>query len=177
MLTPDQEKWLAQLSDTKTVSYFPFDSAVLSVYDDVAARARAAVGEGAVVELRGSAALGIGGQREIDVYLPVPPVRFDETVAALRRAFGDPGSLYPLERARFAWHEAEVKVELFVINEEGDGWRNGLLFEGHLATHPDDLARYELLKKEADGVSLREYYRRKLEFLNEILARAASLGV
>ena len=79
------------------------------------------------------------------------------------------GSHYPLERARFVTVEAGKHVDIFLINASSRGWRDGVQFEAYLKSHPAALERYCLLKEAGAGLSTRAYYRRKIEFINEIL--------
>jgi len=41
----------------------------------------------------------------------------------------------------------------------------------YLKENPEALERYRKLKEEAAGVNTGEYYRRKIEFINEILSK------
>jgi GrpB-like predicted nucleotidyltransferase (UPF0157 family) len=68
--------------------------------------------------------------------------------------------------------EAGKHVDIFLINAQGAGWLDGVRFENYLKTHAEALEAYRLLKEAGDGVSIREYYRRKTEFINAILKRA-----
>jgi GrpB-like predicted nucleotidyltransferase (UPF0157 family) len=45
------------------------------------------------------------------------------------------------------------------------------MFEEYLKNYPDELERYRVLKEESNGKTMREYYRRKIEFINEILIK------
>lgn len=64
-------------------------------------------------------------------------------------------------------------MELFVINKEDKGWTDSCIFEDYLKSHPEALEAYKVLKEEGAGLSTQEYYRRKTEFINEILEKAA----
>ncbi len=64
------------------------------------------------------------------------------------------------------------RIDIYLINKDAPSYLNGVRFENRLKSHPDDLDRYKILKEEGSGLSVREYYRRKIEFINEILAKA-----
>ena len=113
--------------------------------------------------------MGISGQDEIDVYIPVAPSKFNKLIPSLTQLFGEPRSHYPLERARFVTIENGKHVDVFLINKDSDGWLNGLKFEKYLKSHPKALEAYRKLKESGNGLSTREYYRRKIEFINQIL--------
>lgn len=124
------------------------------------------------VEHRGASSLGISGQDEIDVYVPIPPSEFDSYIPKMFKIFGKPRSMYPLERVRFGEEVDGKKIDLFLINEEHDDWKNRCKFENYLKTHPKDLERYKKLKEEMNGFSVKDYYTIKNEFINEILEMA-----
>lgn len=173
MLTPDQETWLAHLSYTDRVTILPFDPTAQSKFEAVREKVRAVLGPETRVEHRGATSLGISGQDEIDVYVPVPESRFNALLAPLEAAFGPPRSHYPLERARFVVLEQGKHVDIFLINEDCRGWTDGCKLDAYLRLHPDVLLEYEALKAAGDGLSTRAYYRRKLEFFNKILENSA----
>jgi GrpB-like predicted nucleotidyltransferase (UPF0157 family) len=169
MLRPDQEKWIAHLSDRDTVRILPFDPKAEDIFEAVKKKIQAILGEKWPVVHRGATSLGISGQDEIDIYLPVPEHSFNALIGPLTAVFGSPRSLYALERARFVTIEEGKHVDIFLINETSQSWLDGCQFEAYLRSHPDALERYRLLKEAGHGLSTREYYRRKIEFINTIL--------
>ena len=62
-------------------------------------------------------------------------------------------------------------IDVFLINKEGSGWLNSVKFENYLRTTPTVLEEYKRLKESGDGLSTREYYRKKIEFYNSILSK------
>lgn len=170
MITPEQQKWIDHLSDTDKVKIIPFDPTSEEKFRAVKERIQKALGEEIRVEHCGATSLGISGQDEIDVYLPVPPEQFNPMVPKLTGLFNAPRSLYPLERARFVTFQEGKHVDVFLINDSCKGWLDGVKFETYLKTHPEALEEYRKLKEEGNGLSVREYYRRKIEFINNILA-------
>ncbi len=169
MLTPEQEKWIARLSDIKTITIVPFDITAEEKFQRVRAKIQEALGQDVRIEHHGATSLGISGQDEIDVYLPVSPARFEALVEALKSRFGEPRSFYPLKRARFVTEENGKHIDIFPINEESVDWKNLVKFETILRSDPAKLEEYRRLKESGNGLSTREYYRRKLEFINKIL--------
>ena len=172
MLTLGQEKWIAHLSDENKINIVPFDPTAEEKFQRVKQKVQNALGTQTPVEHRGATSLGISGQDEIDVYVPTPEAKFDSLIDPLKTLFGEPRSLYPLERARFVTEESGKHVDVFLINEEHDGWKNGVKFEAYLKSHPESLEEYKQLKEDGNGLSVREYYRRKTEYINGILAKA-----
>ncbi len=169
MLSPEQERWIAHLSDTERIKIIPFDPSAQAKFEAVKGKIQAVLGTEQIVEHRGATGLGISGQDEIDIYVPVAEDTFDSLIAPLASIFGAPHSLYPLNRARFVTHEQGKEITIFLINVACDAWLNGVRFENYLKSHPDALEAYRLLKEAGDGLTVREYYRRKVEFINQIL--------
>ncbi len=172
MLTKEQEKWVTHLSDDTQIKIVPFDPSCHEKFEKIKSVRQSKLGTGTRVEHHGASSLGISGQDEIDVYVPVPPDIFDSYIIPLTELFGKPKSRYPLERARFATSEAGKHIDVFLVNEECVGWFDSIKFENYLAWHPETLEEYRLLKESGDGLSTREYYRRKIEFINNVLEKA-----
>ena len=174
-MTTDKEKWVNHLSDTPgQIKISPFDPSSQAKFERIKKLIQDKLGKSVRVEHRGASSFGISGQDEIDVYVPVLPDKFDKFVILVEEIFGEPRSLYPLQRARFAVSESGKKIDLFVINEKHDDWINGLKFENYLKTHSEALDAYKKLKEEGNGLSTREYYRRKNEFIDQILLKCES---
>lgn len=175
MLTQKQKEWIDHLSDQSKIKIVPFDPSCEEKYQKVKAFIQGKLGEDVKVEHCGASSLGISGQDEIDLYIPVSSKDFDKRVASLAALYGKPKSLYPRERARFVTSEAGKHVDVFVINEESAGWLESLKFEAYLRSHPEKLEEYRILKESGDDQSTRDYYRRKIEFINTVLQ--LSVGV
>ena len=171
MLSQKQEGWINHLSDESKVLKVSFDPTSQAKFEKVKSAIQSKLGEKIRVEHHGASSLGISGQDEIDIYIPVPPKSFDGLLVPLAALFGKPRSHYPLERARFVTSEGGKHIDVFLINEEGESWLNSLKFENYLRTHPETLEEYRILKESGNGFSTREYYRRKIEFINAVLER------
>lgn len=171
MLTTEQQKWIDHLSDTDTVIITPFDITAEDKFLTVKQYIQASLGESIRVEHHGATSLGISGQDEIDVYIPVPLNQFDTFFVSLERLFGKPASLYPQQRARFVTSVDKKHIDVFLINEDSSDWLNCTKFESYLKSHPIDLENYRKLKESGNNLSTREYYRIKTEFINEILVK------
>lgn len=174
MITAEQNKWIEHLSDENKIKIVPFDPTAEDKFQKVKQKIQRSLGKDTIIIHRGASSLGISGQDEIDIYVPVPPTKFNLLIEPLKNLFGEPGSHYPLERARFVTEEAGKHIDVFLINEECDGWVNGVKFENYVRTHPEALEAYRELKEDGDGLSVREYYRRKIEFFNDIVKTASS---
>jgi len=172
MLTAEQQKWIDHLSDTKVVTIFPFDPTSEEKFLSVKSAINKVLGSAQEVVHSGASSLGISGQDEIDAYVPVPSADFDRTTVLLKSLYGEPKSFYPLVRVHFMTAVENKRIDVFVINEHDAGWIDSVKFMDHLRAHPAALERYRLLKENNTGLTTREYYRRKTEFINEILSMA-----
>jgi len=168
MLTKEQEEWISHLSNERKIEILPYNPAIKDIFEVIKKEILDFLPEVNVLH-RGSTALGILGQGEIDLYIPVLKKDFDNYLEKLINHFGEPGSLYHCKRARFVKYIDNIKIEIFLINEETNDWKNSVKFENYLRKNKSALEKYEKLKQEANGLSVREYYRRKLEFISDLI--------
>lgn len=171
MLTKDQEKWINHLSDVDKIKIVPFNPMSQEEFEKIKSLIQSKIGPTVRVEHRGASYLGISGQNEIDIYVPVSESLFDNFIVQLSELFGEPHRIYPLERARFNAPSNGIRIDIHLVNEEHANWLNSEKFENYLKTHSEALEEYRLLKESGDGLSIREYYRQKLEFINSVLER------
>ena len=171
MLTKTQKAWLARLSKTKTITIVPYNPQVKSVFQKIKKEVKSVLGKKVRVVHKGATSLGISGQGELDVYIPVPTKKFNHYLEKMKQSFGEPGSCYPLKRARFNRWTDGFKIEVFLINQNSQGWKKGVAFENYLKNHPKALSAYEKLKEKGHRLSVQEYYRRKVKFINNVLAK------
>src|SRR3989344_482456 len=120
MFTDKQKKWLEHLSDSDFTKNIPFTSQVINDFYELRKELQEIVGKEVDVTLKGSSSLGISGKGELDVYIPVPTDKFDKTLQKLINAYGEPGSHYPLERARFNRMVNKTEAEIFLINSDNE---------------------------------------------------------
>ena len=172
MITKEQQIWLDHLSNVSKIKIVSHDPTCEEKFQFIKQVIQNHLGHKQSVEHCGASRLGISGQDEIDVYVPVSANTFDETVCAIIHLFGDPKSNYPLKRARFVTKVDDKHIDVFVINSEDDGWKDLVIFQSYVLSHPNALEDYRLLKEKSAGLSTREYYRRKIELINEILVQA-----
>jgi len=171
MLTKDQEKWIKSLTrHANKIKIVPYDPKTKEVFGKIKKEIQVALGNVGVFH-RGATSLGISGQGEIDCYVPVSENLFDDHVEKMVKYFGPAGSIYPLRRVRFVKYIDGIKIEMFIINEKSFDWINSLKFEEYLKNHDVALEAYKKLKEDCERFSVPEYYRRKTEFINDILAK------
>lgn len=171
MLNSDQQKWIDHLSDVDKIVIKPYDPTCIEKFEKVENIIQKNLGNEVELKHCGATSWGISGQDEIDTYLPVPEANFDKYIPKLEKLFGKPRSHYPLKRARFVTEIDGKHIDVFLINSETDGWTNAVKFESFLRKNPKWLDKYRRLKEDGDGLSVKEYYRRKIEFINSILKK------
>lgn len=169
MLTIDQQKWIDHLSDEDKIIIKPYDPSCEEKFEKIKNKIQNFLKENIEIKHCGATSLGISGQNEIDVYVPVAKKNFNNYVSKLIELFGEPRSHYPLERVRFATMMDKKHIDVFLINRESEGWINSVKFENFLRNNPKFLERYRKLKEDGNGLSVRKYYKRKIEFINEVL--------
>jgi len=168
MLTADQKKWLNHLSDTEKISIIPYNPQNKNVFKLIKKDLINLLGN-VQISLRGSTLLGISGQGEIDLYIPVAKKHFNSYLKKLIAYLGKPGSIYELRRVRFVKYLNGIKIEIFLINKNSKDWKYSRKFESFLKYNPKYLLEYEKLKSKCNGFSVRQYYTAKVEFINKIL--------
>lgn len=171
MLTKEQEKWVSHLSNEKIVEILPYNPKTKESFYKIKKEIEIFFGKVEILHC-GSTSLGILGQGEVDLYIPVNPQYFNEYLKKLIKYFGPAGSIYPLERARLVKYTDNIKVEIFLINKDGDNWKNSRKFENYLKNNLEMLNEYVKLKEESRGLSVQYYYRKKIEFINKVLELA-----
>lgn len=167
MLTKEQEEWLNHLSDTHTVKIIPFNPKVKSVFQKIKSEIQSKLS----VEVlhRGASSMGISGKGDIDIYIPIAEKDFEDTFEKLSGILGKPGSHYPNQRARWNRDDEGFEVEIFLVNTSHESWLKSVAFENYLLSNHEALQEYRIIKEEAEGLSTREYYRKKIEFMNKII--------
>lgn len=174
MLTRAQENWIAQFPDNDHVTIFPPDPTAPWKFEAVKRKIHAVLGPLVRVEHCGATSLGVCGQDEINVFIPVSEDEFNTFLTPLTAAFGPLRSYYRRESARFVTFENGKHIDITLINANSPSWLNGRKFECYLKSHPEALHRYQQLKESSQGMSTQAYYRRKIEFINAILAESDS---
>lgn len=173
ILTEEQEKWIARLDSKKKIEIFPYNPLTKNVFEKIKTEIKDFLGNGNIKILHcGSTALKILGQGEIDLYIPVNKKDFNNYLEKLIKYFGKPGSVYPLKRVRFVKYINNIKIEIFLINKKHGDWKNLVKFEKYLKENKKALEKYKRIKQQSRGLSIRDYYRKKLEFINKILQSA-----
>ncbi len=167
MLTKPQQEWINTLLESKIV-IVPYDTRAERLFEITKNRVHKVLGNEVVVEHCGASSFGISGQDEIDVSILATQDVFDDYISKLEKEFGAVKSRYP-DRARFEVREEGKKIDLKIVDINHEGYKNAVFFETYLREHPEYLEKYRILKELCNGVTVKEYYRQKIEFINGIL--------
>lgn len=168
MLTPEQEQWISHLNTTGRVEIFPYDEKAPEKFEQIKIQIQSVLGNIEVLH-RGASSLSISGQKEIDVYIPMTVEQIEEYTPKMEVVFGKPKSVYPNERTKFLAKIDGTTIEIMLTNKDHPSWINGERFHRFLAENAEDLERYRKLKEECAGLNCQEYYRRKTEFINDMI--------
>jgi len=168
MLTAEQKEWLNHLSNTDKISIIPYNPKNKLIFKQIKQNLIELLGK-VQISLRGSTLLGISGQGEIDLYIPVAKKDFNDYLKKLISYLGKPGSIYEFRRVRFVKYIDDIKIEIFLINKNSKDWKYSRKFENFLKRNPKYLLEYEKIKSKCDGFSVRQYYTAKVKFINKIL--------
>lgn len=119
------------------------------------------------IQFVGAASLGLPqGDGDIDLIASAKPQDFTRYLPKLNSVFGTPVKVRP---DFVEWHcqYRGFAVELALADPESPIFTDPLDAYNLLNDHPDLLRAYSQLKLESNGVSQREYKRRKLDFFTK----------
>jgi len=167
-LTAKQKKWIDHLSNENKIVIVPFDKNAEGIFQRVKKIIQKNTDIEEVIHA-GATALKISGQDEIDIFVPILNNQFKKYIKEFSQLFGDPKSIYEGDRVRFTFKKQNKRIDVFLINKRKANWKNHIIFETYLKTHPKELVRYKKLKEQGRGLSTREYYEQKIKYINKIL--------
>src|SRR3989344_2003544 len=165
MLLDTQREYLESLSANplaSTVRIEPHNPGAAAA----AARALATVRSVAPdvdVRFMGSAALGVCGQNDVDLYLLSPAAEAGRHVAALTEKLG------ALVGGKWRWQDEGVEITLCVRAPETREVQEQLAIFDLFRSNPQVLREYDLLKQSLNGKTYLEYQTAKYEFYNRAL--------
>lgn len=172
MLTEAEIKWLNRLSNSKKVRIVPYNPNVKKVFEKQRKEILGILGKKIEVLHLGATGFGISGLGEIDLVIPASLDQFDEFIEKLKKIYGEPKSFSLQNRVRFNNKKDGIDIEIVMVNEDSEGWKRNITFDSYMKTHPEALKAYKELKETNNGKGMREYYQRKMEFINNILEKA-----
>ena len=167
MLTQEQEKYLETIPENKKIFVQDFNPAVRVASENVVSKIKSENPDWDVWPI-GSSELGIAGQNDIDINIPIKPDEVDNYLPKLKKILGPPRQK---EKLPMKWEFTQdgFEVELYLTDSTIKTFKDHLDVFTMLKEHSGLRARYEEIKKSADGGSFREYMKKKYELFNEIL--------
>lgn len=113
----------------------------------------------------GSASFGIAGQNDIDLLIDCDPNDFSKYTPFLNSLFGKPDRVLEKE---LNWHIKKDGMDLEVMLIDPKHHVRNTLVTTYLSLKdsPELLKMYESLKLSSNGISQREYKKRRIEFFN-----------
>lgn len=171
MLTKQQRDWLNHLSDTNKVKIISYNPKVKEVFNQQKLKLQKILGGNAIILHKGASAWGISGKGDVDIYIPIEVEKFDAYFELLKEKLGEPGSHYHSERARWNRNITDIEVEIFLVNKDAEFYKESERFWSYIEIHPEVLDEYRIIKEKAEGLSTREYYTKKVIFINQVMSK------
>lgn len=165
MLTLNQEKYLFKIPEDKKVRIVPYNPKVKEVVDDIKKKI---LDEGINLEVAhmGASALGISGQGDIDLYILCKEEDFHVYIPLLEKIFGSKVPGISINKWDLSINGFEI--EMYLTDPKTPSMKEQIQVFEKLKSDKELLNEYESIKSSADGLSFREYMRRKYEFFNKI---------
>ncbi len=171
MLTPGQQRYLDSLSPAeldRIVTITPWDPKTKEIADSVIDEIRKQVPD-LPIELTGSAALEIAGEKDIDISVFCPVSEQINYYTIFEQLFGQPCWQGPSHRGwKIKRDDYEVGIWLVDKDQSTTIQASKRLF-AIFEAHPELLKEYEALKLAMNGKTYMEYQTAKYEFYNRIL--------
>lgn len=167
MLTTDEKKYLEKISKTKKVRLYPYDPKVKVIAEKYISQIKKAMPEPKIYWI-GASALGIFGQKDIDINILCSPKEFDKYLPKLKKILSQPKST---SKHFIEWNfkDTEYDVEIYLTNPESQSLQRQIKVFELLKSNKKLLKEYETLKNDFDGQSYHDYQKAKYEFYNKII--------
>ncbi len=169
MLTSNQEKYLLTIPEDKKISIQPFDPKVKETGLQIVKEIENKLPQ-LNVHFGGASALGIAGQNDIDLNALSSPDEYSRYLPGLITMFGEPAKNTP-NLVKWEFDKNGFEVELYLTDRDSTSLQEQIKTFELIQNNQDYKKEYEQIKLACDGLSFREYMRRKYEFFNKILAQ------
>ena len=165
MLTESQEKYLAGIPENANADIEPWDPSAAEFAKNLITELEQATG--LETFWGGSLALGILGQNDVDLFLFSEPENFHTHLPEITSILGEPK--YKLSD-RILWRTTKdsYRIDACLGSKNAEGVQSDIFFSNSLKN--DDALLQEYIALKENGLSAREYYKRKNEFYNRIVA-------
>ncbi len=148
------------------VTIKPYDPKVTDMGKDIIKEIHKVYPE-LIVHLLGSTALEIAGQRDIDLIAECSASDFNRYLPGLVKLFGEPEKTHTLF-VEWSFTKSDCDIQFLLIDPKAPLYKKMIKTNKKLASSKKLAKAYEKVKLEANGVSVREYARRRLEFFVSI---------
>jgi len=167
MLNESQLKYLSILPDDKSVQIGAHDIEAQKVGEKVREEIRKAVPD-LEVYFTGATSLGLAGMNDVDISIVSRPEDFDKYLPEIISILGE-----PLKRSaqNIRWEivRGGYPVDVHMTDGNSRGWCDHKKIYELLRDNSDIAKEYEKMKLSCDGLSVKEYQKRKYEFYNRYL--------
>lgn len=167
MLLEDEKKYIKTIPQEKVAKIFPFTPKAVELADKIIRKIKKACPSLKVFHM-GASALGISGQKDLDIYAPSTPGKFLKYLPKLIELFGQPQN-QKKDSISWRFRQEGYEVEFYLTNPDSPTMKRQITVFNILRKNKDLLGEYERLKESMDGKSFREYQRKKYEFYHRIL--------
>ena len=169
MLTKDEKDYLSKVDPSRKVSIHPFDPKGKALGESIVKQTKNHSPDLEVLFM-GSVALGIVGQKDIDIYALADPEDFGKYLPTFEKLFGklDKQGKY-VKKTFVEWKFQKDGYEVEVYLTESPE-RQIKVFE-ILKSNKKLLKEYENLKLSFNGKRYKDYQKAKYEFYNRILEK------
>lgn len=167
MLTESQIRYLETIPEAFLASVKPWDAKAAETAKKLIKKINTLTG--LEVFWSGALALGISGQNDIDLSILTNPKNFEKYLDRLISILGEPTKK---GKENILWRitKSGYRIDAYLGDQNSESIKlHKKIFE-LLNNDKNLLKEYELLKEEANGLSMKEYQKRKYEFYNRILA-------
>lgn len=167
MLTENEEKYLKTIPEDKMANVRSFDPKVRVVGNKIVQNINNKIPELEVLFM-GASALGIAGQNDIDLNILSTPNKYKNYLPPLIQMFGKPAKTNP-NLVKWEFIKDGFEVELYLTDKDSPELQRQIKTFNILKNNQALAKEYEDIKLRSNGLSFREYMRRKFEFFNKIL--------
>jgi len=169
MLSSDEKKYIQTIPEDKKVAIKPFSNKATQIANEIIGKVKE-VDSGLEVIHMGASGLGISGQGDLDVYILVNPVRFNDYLPKLIKIFGEPKSK-KFDSIAWEMKQDDYEIELYLTDPNSEPMKKQIKIFETLKNNPELLSKYEKLKEEMNGKSFRNYQEEKYKFYHKILEK------
>jgi hypothetical protein len=116
----------------------------------------------------GSVALGLSGVKDVDIVVECSPLHFTDYIKYMTEFLGKPKKITP-NFIEWQCIRKDFQIEVLFIDPSCRLFKLEMEAFTKLKKSKRYLAAYERMKQEANGISYREYQRRKLAFFHNVV--------